>query len=400
MRVSVVDAVTLDGDMRETKDGYLVTSARIARTGVQIYSGAEMERPGVEQVRVLRQDTEVFAPDSLASFAHKPITIDHPSHLVTAESWRDDAVGYGGGEVARDGDFIRVPLMLADATVIKAVRDGKRELSCGYTCEIDWTPGETPSGEKYDARQVSISGNHVAVVERGRAGAACRVGDSWTETSTKRGLDMPETALRTVTVDGLSITTTDQGAQMIERLQTQLRDAAAALSTKDGEAAAVKAKHVSALTAKDGEIAALQETHRSDMAAKDGEIVALKTKIPDAAAIDRMMVERGAVIDAAVKIIGASYDPKGKSISDVRRDAVCKRLGESMVADKEDAWVDAAFTTLTAVSPGASMPRDPLRDALRAPVKQTTDAKSAYDEMTAHLEKSWKRPTINDRSAA
>lgn len=171
------DRAAVSGTHR-TGDGYLATQARISRTGIQIYSGAEVGREDLTTVRVYRSPEEVFAPAAMSSAAHKPMTVDHPADSVTSRSWRDKAVGWTGEAVTRDGDTIRVPMMIADADAIAAIESGKRELSCGYTCQLDWTPGTTPAGEAYDARQVGIRLNHVAIVAAGRAGAQCRIGDA------------------------------------------------------------------------------------------------------------------------------------------------------------------------------------------------------------------------------
>ncbi|MGO4129885.1 DUF2213 domain-containing protein, partial [Inquilinus sp. YAF38] len=176
----ITDTVTLVGDRRTTQDGYLVAAARIARTGVQTYSGAEMGRTDLAAVRVWRPEEEVFAADALASMAHRPVTLDHPVEPVTAANWKAHSVGQVGGEVARDGDYIRVPLVLMDRAAVDAVIAGKRQLSVGYAAEIDWTPGTTPAGEAYDAVQRRIRANHLAVVDAARAGPACRIGDAWT----------------------------------------------------------------------------------------------------------------------------------------------------------------------------------------------------------------------------
>ncbi|MGO1079684.1 DUF2213 domain-containing protein, partial [Inquilinus sp. CA228] len=176
----ITDTVTLVGDRRTTQDGYLVAAARIARTGVQTYSGAEMGRTDLATVRVWRPEEEVFAADALASMAHRPVTLDHPAEPVTAANWKAHSIGQVGGEVARDGDYIRVPLVLMDRAAVDAVMAGKRQLSVGYAAEIDWTPGTTPAGEAYDAVQRRIRANHLAVVDAARAGPACRIGDAWT----------------------------------------------------------------------------------------------------------------------------------------------------------------------------------------------------------------------------
>ncbi|MDT9702463.1 DUF2213 domain-containing protein, partial [Streptomyces sp. P17] len=88
--------------------------ARVARTGIQQYLGSEVGRPDLEVVTVYRPESEVFKADSMASFAHRPITDDHPDEAVTADNWKDYSVGQTGEEIKRDGDFLRVPMMVAD----------------------------------------------------------------------------------------------------------------------------------------------------------------------------------------------------------------------------------------------------------------------------------------------
>src|SRR5690606_15489766 len=130
------DTVTVAGKPRRTKDGYLVADARVARTGIQQYLGSELGKPELPIVRVYRPEESVFHADAMLSYAYRPMTNDHPAEPVTADNWRDVAVGQTGGEVARDGDFVRVPLVLMDATAIADYEAGKRELSMGYEAEI------------------------------------------------------------------------------------------------------------------------------------------------------------------------------------------------------------------------------------------------------------------------
>jgi len=162
---------------RKTGDGYLVAEARAARTGVQLYSGAEVGRPDLQVVRVMRPHDEVFSSDSLASYAHKPMTVGHPPKGVTAETWRQHSVGHTSNEVAQDGIYVRLPMMLADAEAIRSLENGTKEISVGYTCDLAWEPGSA-NGETWDAVQKRIRVNHVAIVPKGRAGAECRISDA------------------------------------------------------------------------------------------------------------------------------------------------------------------------------------------------------------------------------
>src|SRR5690625_4109656 len=177
---------------RRTQDGYLVADVRVARSGIMEYAGFEVDPDGSlglrdrEVVRVYRPEDEVFADTSLQTDAYRPVTDDHPSTFVDAETWPDVSVGSTGGEVAPDGEWVRVPMLLMDADAIHTVVKGKRQLSMGYTCTVDAVSGTTPTGETYDAVQSELRMNHLAVVTAARAGPKARIGDQ------ERSEEMPE----------------------------------------------------------------------------------------------------------------------------------------------------------------------------------------------------------------
>jgi hypothetical protein len=184
--IKVRETLIFDSDatVRITHDGYMTARPRVARTGIQIYSGKELGRPEMDRVRVYRPADQVFDTNAMASLAHRPITNDHPREAVTAENWKKYAVGQVGDEVARDGEFIRVPLVLMDAEVISAVKDGKREISLGYDANLEWRAGVTDQNEQYDAVQTSIRINHLAIVDAARGGPKLVVGDNQLEGTT------------------------------------------------------------------------------------------------------------------------------------------------------------------------------------------------------------------------
>lgn len=175
------DRLTVDASsLRRTKDGYAVVDARVARAGnVQDYYGFELGEPDRETIRVYRPEAEVFKRDAIASYTGVPVTLGHPTSHVTADSWKDLAVGETGEDVLRDGEFVRVPLMLRDSTAIKAVEDGIRELSMGYDAKITFADGISPSGERFDAIMSDFRMNHVALVKFARGGSELRIGDGW-----------------------------------------------------------------------------------------------------------------------------------------------------------------------------------------------------------------------------
>ena len=345
--MQLFDAVTL-GEPRLTRDGYLVADAKIARTGIQLYSGKEVDpenRHGWRDravVRVYRPESEVFATDAMSSFAHRPVTNDHPSEAVSAANWKAHSVGMTGNEIARDGAFIRVPMVVMDQAAIQDWKDGKRELSCGYESQIVFGAGASPDGEPYDAIQTNIRGNHLAIVGRGRAGSQCRIGDQGASDTGHPQAPLIQgdrhMALKTIIVDGLPVETTDAGEAAVNKLRGLLATADAALTSAN-------TNHAAAIAAKDAELAK-----------KDGEIEELKKKVLDDAALDALVADRAAVV-AKAKALNPNVVTDGKSIAEIKRTV----LGDS-VKDKSEAYVDAAWDLKTA-APGAN---DDVRDAIRS----------------------------------
>lgn len=343
---------------RRTTDGYLVADVRVARTGVQEYLGSEMGRPDMPIVRVYRPESAVFAVDAMHSYAHRPVTNNHPATQVTADTWRDVAVGGTGGEVVRDGEFVRVPMSLMDASAIADYESGKRELSMGYDAVIEFTNGVTDSGEKYDAIVTSMKMNHLALVDRARGGAALRIGDSPSPSvSSGQATGGQMADLMKMMVDGLTIETTEQGKQALEKLQKQLQD--------------------HSKVAKE-----FADYNAAEIAKRDAEIDALKVKVLTDADIQARVVARADLL-AKAKMVhdaeGAGY--AGKTDAEIRRAVVVAKLGDAAVAGKSDAYVDARFDILVEDAAKA----DPVREALKdgKPSQPVTDARAAY---IAHLE--------------
>lgn len=165
--------------VRRLADGRIAAVAKFARSGIQQYTGAELGRPDLGTVNVYRPPEEVFDEAAMASFAHKAITLGHPPGGVTIDNWKQVAAGWTEGKVARDGDYVEIPLMLADAAAIRAYDSGEaRELSGGYACELVWGDGVAPDGTPFQATQKKIRGDHIAQVPKGRAGEKARIGDS------------------------------------------------------------------------------------------------------------------------------------------------------------------------------------------------------------------------------
>ena len=174
-------AERISDNMRRTPDGFLLClNVPIARTGALQYTPAEMPHipPGPGQfVTVERPEGVVFSAETMASFNGKPVVIGHPSTdsgLLTPSTARMAAIGNmqnirrGAGS---DADKLLSDLLITDAIAISLIESGQlREVSCGYRGIVEPTgPGR--------GVQTAVIGNHLALVDRGRAGAECAIKD-------------------------------------------------------------------------------------------------------------------------------------------------------------------------------------------------------------------------------
>ncbi len=169
---------TISPNQLETGEGFLICrNVPIARTGEQEYLGRELGLTGADSdslITVRRSPDEVFSDAALASFEGKPATNDHPPDLIGPddvaiyEKGHAQNIRRGAGEWA---DYVLADLHIHDRGLIDAIQNGKREISCGYECEYVKNEDGTYS-------QKNIRGNHVAVVERGRAGKRAAILDS------------------------------------------------------------------------------------------------------------------------------------------------------------------------------------------------------------------------------
>lgn len=370
-----LDHVTLyDGENkpRITNDGYMVASVKAARTGIQEYLGSELGITDKQIVRVLRHEDDVFNPDSLSTFVGKPATDNHPPTSVNAENWKQYSVGSIGEGVMRDGEYIRIPLVMMDATAIRRVQNGKRELSMGYEMDLIDEQGEY-NGQAYDMRMVNMRMNHIALVDRGRAGPQARIGDTWIDvppiktpttpvsaTQTTKDTSMSD-KLRKVTVDGIPVETTDAGAQVIDTLQSKL--ALAEQANTDAQIA-----HDTALANKD-------EAHRqaisakdTELARKDQEIDDLKKQVLSDADLDKRVAARSKLITKALTLLGKDAQPEqfeGKPDQEVMTHVVDKICGAGTCADKSMDYITARFDAI-------EVKTDQVRDTLlQTPTPQT-----------------------------
>lgn len=160
----------------KTPEGFLICKdVPIARTGTQQYRGCEFGGPVADGIyNVQRPEAEVFDRAAVASFEGKPVCDEHPEEDVTPDNYGRYMKGVCRDVRRGDGDLsncLVADLVIYDADLINKIEAGKREISCGYDCL--WNP---TSDSSY--AQLEIRGNHVAVVDRGRAGHKVAIRDT------------------------------------------------------------------------------------------------------------------------------------------------------------------------------------------------------------------------------
>lgn len=175
--------IALDRSSRRLDaDGRLhVDRSHISKAGVNPYYGREIpewESLGLEAdkiYRLLRDPVELER--GAHTFARLPILKEHVP--VTVDAPRPDlVVGAIGSEIAFNSPYLDADICVWDGKAIAGIETDKvRELSCAYRYVPVMEPGAY-DGVEYDGRMTEIRGNHLALVEVGRAGNDVVVADA------------------------------------------------------------------------------------------------------------------------------------------------------------------------------------------------------------------------------
>jgi hypothetical protein len=166
-------------NITETPEGYLVcANVKIGRVGWMDYMGQELpsgcNEPLGGKCQVYRSREELFSPETIASFENMPVTNTHPTSNLDINTATMAKRGHVQN-VRPEGDFLVADLFIDDAGLISEILNNlKREVSCGYDCL--WPPYGNKNDGRYEQKE--IRGNHVAIVQSGRAGPRVAIQDS------------------------------------------------------------------------------------------------------------------------------------------------------------------------------------------------------------------------------
>lgn len=329
------------GKARRLPNGFLEAPAFLSRAGVFDY-----KLPDGSVRRELRLPEEVFREDSLDTLRNAPLSARvHPKNgRIDADNAKDIMVGFVSGTPERAGNFIAGRVVVTDSRVIKEIGSGNGELgelSCGYSCRNEWTPGVW-NGERYDSIQRDITYNHVALVPRGmgRAGG--------------------DVALHLDSADAPVI-----GDEMTPEEIKKLEDA--------------NKQMAQALVDKDKKISELQ----GRLDAKDAEVTGLKDKLAkaeDPAEVQKRVDSRVELLTTARKIVGKDTALRGTD-AEIKKAVVAKAMPELRLDSVDDAYVDGVYAAVVESHKTDNLARTRDRlDSIRSG-SGDDEVAAAWDEM-------------------
>lgn len=371
-------------------NGFLRCDANLTRVGIFTYLNSD----GTKR-RELRLPDEVFKQDSVQSFELVPLTLGHPKSRLNAKTAKSVQVG-SVASPRKDGQFLTARVMVTDEDAVLSIDNGMQELSCGYYCDLEETPGVTsnilgvPDGLEYDAIQRNIRGDHVALVAKGRAGPEARlkldsmdaimVDDGKHELKHVDGQaeDLVTTTkgdiMEKIKLDGVDYEVSEQAAQAVAKILERADEAIAKAKKIAKEVEAVKARADKAEEDLEAEKAAREDAESPERVRK---LVA-----------DRLGLER-----EAAKVLGTSRSDElpgmdGIEIKKAVILSVSPKAADRLDGASEDyisARYDQAIEGFEPAKAGAEVLGAVAAQAAK-PGEQRSDAKSAREAMIARMQ--------------
>jgi hypothetical protein len=339
----------LDAKVTETPQGFLRVAGNLTRIGVLDYTRADGST-----FRELRHPDEVFREDSLATLRHAPVTDLHGG-MVTPENVQSLQVGLVT-EAGHGDKFVTGQVLIQRKDAIDAVRSKRRcELSPGYRCWVDETPGEW-GGQRYDGVQRNITYNHLAIGPRGwgRSGSevALRMDGMGEHAAVERvDLDAAIASLveqhpdALITVGGEPAT---EKGSIMKKLTLVLDGVAYEIEVAEPLAGNLESSVTKLKEKADSADAFEGKLDAADKTAKD-----LQAKLDDAtspAAIKAAVEARTALLAEVAKVapeleVDEKLDAKGLKL------AALVAAGHEIKADASDGYVDGRFAGAVAAAP-------------------------------------------------
>ena len=326
---------------RRLPNGMLRVDGVLTKSGVFEYLN-----PDGSIRREYRPDSEVFAPDSMSSFEMCPFTDGHPSEPITAQNAKRYAVGSLDSNIRKDGQSLAGTIAVFDAATIKKMDSGMHQLSCGYEVDLEEIPGHAPDGQRYDAVQRNIRGNHVALVAHARAGESARVRmDAAMQQPTKERLNMAEpTKKEQEKAMEAALVTASSEKIRADRAEADLAEAKKRADSAEGELESIR---VELTTLKEQRKDERPEEKDAIIVGLNAELTGLKKARADEMAIAptnlRNAVKARVALEAAASLVLKDVRIDDLEDRDIMVQVVSKLHGVALDDEKSIEYVRARF---------------------------------------------------------
>lgn len=341
-----------------TSEGFLRGRAIVTSIGVFTYKRAD----GTVQ-RELRLPEEVFSLKTLNSMKLKPVTLNHPTELVTSDNADKLQVGSLGDnpswtkewehrnwEEVTDGINCAIDMIITRKDAIDAILNGKQALSMGYTCDLEIAePGATWCGIEYDFIQRNIRYNHCAIVDSARAGDNAKIelradsDDAVLEDiviKTDGGTNM----LKKINLDGIDYEAEESVIKALNaekaRADKAENDACETKKSLDKKVADFE-KKVTEFEKRISELEAEKDTAKEKADSAEKELEELKKTSMDSKKMDEMV---NAKIDLLHNAEKAGVEVKSDMAdSDIKKAVIAKVFPNAKFDGKDEVYVQARY---------------------------------------------------------
>ena len=348
------DIATVD-EVLENEDGYLTVKVAIARPGVFPYR----KQDGTIQYEVKHPD-DIYSSYTMDSAKGKPVTDGHPSKPVTRKNVKNLIKGMTHTNTNVEDGLITVHETIFDEELIKDVLEGnKREVSIGFQTKLIAEQGMY-NGQKYDFRQTDIQINHIAHVEKGRAGeeVGVRADDAWQIIDYNKqdtNIENGGHNMVKIEIDNKEIDVQPEVKEKLDKLLNDIDD----LEKKREELKSLKDK-----ADKAQEYEETIKNLKADLETKEGKMDALETKIAEmekedkqdeeevktytADEVDEMIKERISLYNTASKYI-KDFDDTGKSNTDIKVEVIQTVDSDFKGDEKSEEYINARYDATIAL---------------------------------------------------
>lgn len=309
-------------DYLETPEGYLTVNVPITRPGVFPYQ----RQDGTVQMEAKLPD-EIFSDRTIRSARSKPVTDGHPNEPVTIDNYQTYAKGMSHTD-SRVEDFkLYISLTVTDKALIEKINEGYNEISIGFLSDVVAESG-TYNGDQYEYVQRNVEINHIAIVEKGRAGPEVAIradSDAW-QIDSEVELERGQKKMAKIKIKDTEYEVDDAVKAHITSLEKKVNEKE---KEQKGDSVDTLVGRIDALEAK--------------LEVKQAELDEAKKNVFSEDEMNTKVEARIALVGAAKPLLGDSFDFTGKTDREIK-EAVISTTKQDFKGDgKSDDYINAFF---------------------------------------------------------